>query len=499
MPSEIDWIEKAASVRLPARHLVGGDWVDPLADDTFDVISPRDGALLKRVPHGDAHDVDRAVASARAAFNDRRWSGMRPAARGAVLRRWAELVQEHAEDLALTISLEMGKPVREAKNVELRAVANCLRWYGEIADKRPDESPAAGDDVLALITREPAGVVAAVVPWNFPLTMTAWKLGPSLVAGNSVVLKPAEQTPFSALKLAELGLEAGLPAGVLNVVPGRGDVVGQALGRHMDVDVVTFTGSPAVGRAFLRYSGESNGKRVWPELGGKSASVILPGADIEKAARASAAGSFYNQGQMCSASSRVVVHRDIADEVLHFARLQAREMAPADPLLHDAPSGALVSEQHLQRVLGYVRTAVEEGAELLEGSTGRHSVDGHPNGSYVAPTVLGGVKPGMTIEQEEVFGPVLSVITVDSEEEAIRVANGTQYGLAASVWTRDLSAATRVSRRMQAGIVWVNCFEEGDMTVPFGGVKGSGFGRDKSAHAIDKFTDLKTIWMEVEP
>ncbi|WP_168625618.1 aldehyde dehydrogenase [Cryobacterium sp. BB307] len=492
-----NWIESADSLVLPAKHLIDGGWVDAFGEEIFSVVAPRDGSVLGQIALGNERDVDRAVATARAAFEDRRWSGLRPAQRGAVLRRWAELIQENAADLALTISLEMGKPVREALGVELRAVANCIRWYGEIADKRPDESPAAGDDVVALITREPAGVVAAVVPWNFPLTMTAWKLGPSLVAGNSVVLKPAEQTPYSALKLAELALQAGLPDGVLNVVPGRGHIVGKALGLHHDVDIVTFTGSPEVGRAFLRYSGESNGKRVWPELGGKSASIILPDADLEKAARMTAWGSFYNQGEMCSASSRMVVHRDVVDEVLEHARAQAREMAPADPLDQDAPLGSLVSEAHLERVLGHVRNAVADGAEIVEGSTERAVVDAHPGGSYIAPTILTGVTPGMRIEQQEVFGPVLSVITVDSEEEAIRVANGTEYGLAASVWTRDLGAAHRVSRAVKAGIVWVNCFEEGDMSVPFGGVKGSGFGRDKSAHAIDKFTDLKTTWIEL--
>lgn len=495
---ETNWIQQAEGLSLPTQHLVNGQLVDPFGEDVLPLRSPRDGSALPEIALGDERDVDRAVASARAAFKDRRWAGKRPSERGAIMRRWAELVQENAEDIALTISVEMGKPVREALNVELRAVANCIRWYGEIADKRPDENPAAGDDVLALVTREPAGVVVAVVPWNFPLTMTAWKLGPALVAGNSVVLKPAEQTPYSALKLAQLALEAGLPAGVLNVVLGRGEVVGAALGRHMDVDVVTFTGSPAVGRAFLRYSGESNGKRVWPELGGKSAGIILPDADLEKAARTTAWGSFYNQGEMCSASSRMVVHRSVVDEVLHYARLQAQEMAPADPLSADAPLGALVSENHLQNVLGHVRGAIEEGAEVHTGSAERFTVDGQPEGSYFAPTILTGVEPGMAIEQNEVFGPVLSVLTVDSEEEAIQVANGTNLGLAAAVWTRDLSAAMRVSRRVNAGVVWVNCFEEGDMGVPFGGVKGSGFGRDKSAHAIDKFTDLKTTWMELE-
>jgi gamma-glutamyl-gamma-aminobutyraldehyde dehydrogenase len=388
----------------------------------------------------------------------------------------------------------MGKPVREALLVELAAVAKCLRWYGQLADKVVDENPVTGPDALALVTREPAGVVGAVVPWNFPLTMTAWKLGPALIAGNSVVLKPAEQTSFSALDLGALALEAGLPPGVLNVVPGLGPVAGAALGRHPDVNVLAFTGSVSVGRRFLGYAAESNGKRVWPELGGKSGSVILPDADVAAAGATTAWGCFYNQGQMCSASSRMIVHRDVADEAIAAACRRAEQMQPADPLAWDAPIGALVSEAALTRILATVQAAVEDGATLTAGELRRHDIAG---GSYLAPIVLTDVRPDMAIAQEEVFGPVLSVLVADDADHAVRIANDTQYGLAAALWTQDVSTAHRISRRLKAGTVWVNCFEEGGMSMPFGGVKSSGFGRDKSAHAIDKYTDLKSTWIEL--
>ncbi|MDQ1724433.1 MAG: 4-(gamma-glutamylamino)butanal dehydrogenase, partial [Frankiaceae bacterium] len=476
--------------------LVNGRWVAARSDDQLSVVSPRDNSVVGCVGAASAEDVDDAVRAARAAFDDGRWADRTPSERGRTLIRFASLIERDAEELALRISLEVGKPVRDALQVELAAVVRCLRWYGEIADKITDETLPTGPDSLGLVTRGPAGGVGAVVPWNFPLTMTAWKLGPALVAGNSVVLKPAEQTPFSALELGALALEAGLPEGVLNVLPGRGPVAGEALGRHPDVDVLTFTGSVAVGRAFQRYAAESNGKRVWPELGGKSGSVILPDADIEKAARTTAWGCFYNSGQMCSASSRLIVHRDVADEVVAFAVAEAERMTPADPLDWDAPLGPVVSEHALERVLAHARRAVEQGATVAYGSVDRYDI-GTGTGAYVRPMVLTGVTPDMSIAQEEVFGPVLSVLVVNDVDEAVRVANDTRFGLAAALWTNDLSAAHRVSRRLRAGTVWVNCFEEGGMSLPFGGVKASGFGRDKGAHAMDKYSDMKSTWIEL--
>ncbi|WP_298660476.1 aldehyde dehydrogenase family protein [uncultured Leifsonia sp.] len=490
------WQHEAQTLTWDTAPLVGGRRLLSDAATGFDLVSPRDGAVLAVVADGTASDVDAAVRSARAAFESGVWSRRAPIERGRTMTRFGDLVEANARELALRIALEMGKPVQDALAVELRAVAQCLRWYGQLADKLPGEAPETTADALALVTREPAGVVGAVVPWNFPLTMTAWKLGPALVAGNSVVLKPAEQTSVSALRLGELALEAGLPAGVLNVIPGRGDTVGEALGRHPDVDVLTFTGSVGVGRRFLVYSAESNGKRVWPELGGKSASVILSDADVEAAGRSTAWGAFYNQGQMCSASSRMVVLRDVHDRAVEAAVAQAAAMAPADPLSGEAPSGAVVSERQLERILGFVERALADGATLAAGSPSRHDI-GTGRGSYVAPIVLTDVRPDMEIAQVEVFGPVLSVLAVDSVDEAVAVANGTPFGLGAGLWTRDLSAAHRVSRRLRAGTVWVNCYEEGDMSMPFGGVGASGFGRDKGAHAVDKYTDVKSTWIEL--
>lgn len=490
------WQHEAEDLVWVTEPLVDGRRRPSDSTGAFELVSPRDGAVLAEVADGAASDIDAAVRSARAAFDSGVWSRAAAIERGRTLIRFGDLVEANARELALRIALEMGKPVQDALGVELRAVAQCLRWYGQLADKLPDEAPQGTPDALALVTREPAGVVGAVVPWNFPLTMTAWKLGPALAAGNSVVLKPAEQTSVSALRLGELALEAGLPSGVLNVVPGRGDTVGEALGRHPDVDVLTFTGSVGVGRRFLVYSAESNGKRVWPELGGKSAAVVLSDADIAAAGRTSAWGAFYNQGQMCSASSRMVVLRDVHDGAVEAAVAQAAAMAPADPLSGDAASGAVVSERQLERILGFVERAIAGGATLAAGSLSRHDI-GTGRGSYIAPIVLTDVRPDMEIAQAEVFGPVLSVLAVDSVDEAVTVANGTPFGLGAGLWTRDLSAAHRVSRRLRAGTVWVNCYEEGDMSMPFGGVGDSGFGRDKGAHAVEKYTDVKSTWIEL--
>ncbi|MEV8264396.1 aldehyde dehydrogenase family protein [Microbacterium sp. NPDC077057] len=488
-----DWADRAAALSLRTRMFIDGSWQAGTAEP-LTPISPRDGRALPPIAAASADDIDRAVRSARAAFDSGVWSRIAPRDRGQRLIAFAQRIHDNAEELALTISLEMGKPVREALQTELRAVVNCFRWYGEAADKVLDELPVTAPGSLALVTREPAGVVAAVVPWNFPLTMTAWKLAPALAVGNSVVLKPAEHTTFSALRLAELAHEAGIPAGVLNVTPGAGQVAGRALGEHPDVDVVTFTGSPEIGRRFLGYAAASNGKRVWPELGGKTASLVLPDADLERAVRASADGCFYNQGQMCTASSRLLVPRAQYDRALEIAADVARTALPADPFDVSTSMGAIVSEKQLAGIAGFVARAETEGAELAAGSAERFSaVDG---GSYFAPVVLG-VTPAHEVAQREVFGPVLSVIAYDDVDDALAIANGTEYGLAAALWSTDLNAVHTLSRRLRAGVVWVNCFEEGDMTIPFGGVKGSGFGRDKSLHAMEKFTDLKTTWIEL--
>ena len=457
------------------------------------VVSPRDGKVIASVDEAGPDEVDRAVRAARAAFDSGPWPRLPARERAAALYRLADLVAASADRLARTISLEMGKPLRDSLGIEVPAVVKTFRWYAELADKVAGEVAQSTSEVLALVTREPVGVVAAVVPWNFPLTMAAWKLAPALVAGNTVVLKPAEQSPLSALILAELALEAGLPADVLTVVNGPGPITGRALGLHPGVDVVTFTGSTAVGREFLRYSADSNLKRVWLELGGKSPNIVFADApDLDAAADMAAWGIFFNSGEMCTAASRLLVHRSIADDFVARVVSRAALYAPGDPLDPATRMGPLVSEDHLSTVLGHVDRAVSSGARLLTG--GRRTLI-ETGGSFLEPTILDRVDPGMPVVRDEIFGPVLSVLTFSTVEEALTLAGDTDYGLAAGVWTRDLGAAHRVSRALKVGTVWVNCYEEGDLTVPFGGTKLSGHGRDKSAHALDKFTDLKTTWL----
>ncbi|GAA2439018.1 aldehyde dehydrogenase [Actinomadura vinacea] len=462
---------------------------------TLPVVSPRDGRTIARVAAAGAADVDRAVAAARRAFDEGPWPRLAPAERKAALLRLAALVERDRATLSLLVSLEMGKPIGEAYGIELRAVIGCLRWYAEAADKQLDESPRTGEGSLALVTREPVGVVAAVVPWNFPLLMAAWKLAPALAAGCAVVLKPAEESPLSALHLAALAAEAGLPPGVFNVVSGRGEVAGRALGEHPGVDAVAFTGSGEVGRHFLRYAAGSNLKRVWLELGGKSPNIILPDApDLDAAADTAAWGIFFNAGEMCTAPSRLLVHRSVADRVLDRIVARAGTIRVGDPLDPATEMGPLVSAAQRERVLSYVADGGAAGARLRAGGDGRPG-GVHDAGQFVKPTVFDRVGPEMRIAREEIFGPVLAVLEFADADEAVRLANDTDYGLAAAVWTSDLSTAHRVSRALKAGTVWVNCYEEGDMSVPFGGMRQSGHGRDKSLHALDKYTELKTTWI----
>ncbi|MDO0938108.1 aldehyde dehydrogenase [Streptomyces sp. DG2A-72] len=489
-----EWLHLAKALTLPTTHHIDGVG-EAGSGRSFPVVSPRDGQVLAQVADAGPGEVDSAVSAARRAFDSGPWPRLSPADRGRILLRLADLLEEYRETLALAVSLEMGKPITDAYAIELRAAINTFRWYGQLADKLTDESPHTAPEALALVTREPAGVVGAVVPWNFPLTLASWKIAPALAAGCTVVLKPSENSPLSALLLGRIATEAGLPPGVLNVVAGDGPVAGRALGLHPDVDVLAFTGSTAVGRHFLRYAADSNLKRVWLELGGKSPNIILPDApDLEKAAATAAWGIFFNQGEMCTAPSRLLVHSSVAERVTEAIVARAGELRVGDPLDPATEMGAMVGESHLGRVLDHIGTGLEEGARLRAGG-GRTLAES--GGSYLRPTVFDGVDPGMRLAREEIFGPVLSVLTFDDLDEAVRLANATEYGLAAGLWTSDLSTAHRVSRALRAGTVWVNCYEEGDLTVPFGGMKQSGNGRDKSAHALEKYTELKTTWIQL--
>ncbi|MWV48530.1 aldehyde dehydrogenase family protein [Rathayibacter sp. VKM Ac-2803] len=491
MRTREDWARLARSIEPRRRAFIDGSPVDAADGGTFDTLDPATGLVLASVARGGAEDIDRAVAAARRAFSAGSWSRSAPAQRKAVLLRLADLVRTHADELALLDTLDGGKLIADTSTVDIPGSAHILQWYAEAIDKQYGEvAPTAPGD-LAIITREPLGVIGAVVPWNYPLEMAIWKLAPALAAGNSVVLKPAEESPLSALRLAELAIEAGLPDGVLNVVPGLGDEAGQALGRHSDVDAIAFTGSTAVGRLFLRYAGESNMKQVWLEAGGKSAGLVFAdAADLDLVADRAVAGIFGCSGQVCSANSRLLVEARIADELLERIRLRAAALRVGDPLDPASTMGPLISAKQLERVQRYVDIGRSE-AGLAFGGGRLHLESG---GYYLEPTAFRDVPAGAVIEREEVFGPLLAVSTFTEESEAIARANASEFGLAASVFTDSLSRARRVASALQAGTVSVNTVDALDVTVPFGGVKQSGFGRDLSLHALDKFTSLKTTW-----
>ena len=489
------WHDRAAAVTPDGRALIGGQRVWALGGQQFDNRSPIDGRSLGMVARCDGQDIDAAVASARAAFEARAWAGKAPAQRKRVLIKFADLIQQHGAELALLETLDMGKPIKYSQTVDVGGAANCIRWYGEAIDKIYDEIAPTADSSLALITREPVGVVGAIVPWNYPMLMAAWKIAPALAAGNSVILKPSEKSPLTALRLGDLALQAGIPAGVFNVVPGYGNEAGAALALHMDVDCIAFTGSTRVGKQIMQMAGQSNLKRAWMELGGKSANIVCADCPDLDAAVAAAIGSIYfNQGQSCNAPSRLFVEESIRERFLEKALAMMPSFAPGDPLDENTVMGAIVDATQLNTVIGYIEAGKAGGARLLAGGA---RVRDDTGGYFVEPTLFDQVESGMTIAREEIFGPVLSVLSFTDLSDAIRQANGTVYGLHAAVWTSDLTKAVQTSRALRAGTVHVNQYDNDDITVPFGGYKQSGNGRDKSLHALDKYTELKTTWIQV--
>ncbi|MCO8166960.1 aldehyde dehydrogenase [Pseudomonas sp. 21LCFQ02] len=490
-----DWQQRARDLKIEGRAFIQGQYTDAAGGATFDCISPVDGRLLAKVASCDEVDAQKAVDSARKVFEAGTWSRMAPAKRKATMIRFAGLLRQNVEELALLETLDMGKPINDSLKIDVPGAAQALSWSGEAIDKLYDEVAATPHDQLGLVTREAVGVVAAIVPWNFPLMMACWKLGPALSTGNSVVLKPSEKSPLTAIRIAQLAVEAGIPAGVLNVLPGYGHTVGKALALHMDVDTVVFTGSTKIAKQLMVYAGESNMKRVWLEAGGKSPNIVFADApNLQAAAEAAASAIAFNQGEVCTAGSRLLVERSIKDQFLPLVIEALKGWKPGNPLDPATTIGALVDTQQLNTVLSYIEAGKADGATLVSG--GKRILE-ETGGTYVEPTIFDGVNNAMKIAQEEIFGPVLSVLTFDSAEEAIGIANDTQYGLAAAVWTADLSKAHLTAKALRAGSVWVNQYDGGDMTAPFGGFKQSGNGRDKSLHAFDKYTELKSTWIKL--
>jgi len=489
-------IDALRAREIPTQtHLIDGKHVPASDGTTMDVVSPIDGKLLTQVAKGTAQDMTAAIAAARVAFEDRRWAGQPPQARKKVLLRWAELIEEHALELAVLGVRDNGTEIAMAFKAEPGSAAGTIRYYAEALDKVYGEIAPTSGDVLGLVHKEPVGVVGAIIPWNFPLMIGAWKIGPALAMGNSVVVKPPETASLSLIRLAELALEAGLPAGVLNVVTGEGAVVGQAMGLSMDVDALVFTGSGGTGRRLLEYAAQSNLKRVYLELGGKSPNIVFADApDLDEAAKVAAHGIFRNSGQVCVAGSRLLVEDTIHDDFVRAVVKAAEAMRVGDPLETTTQIGAINSEPQLTQNLSFVETAKTEGGQVETGGT---QILTETGGYYMAPTVVTGVTPDATLAQKEVFGPVLGVTPFSSDDQAVNIANSTVYGLAGGVWTSNLSRAHRMIRQVRTGVMHVNTYGGADGTVPLGGVGQSGNGHDKSMHALDKYVDLKTAWIKL--
>ena len=482
---------KPSAKARQTKMLIDGEWSDAASGRTFETINPATGEVITRVAEGDKADVDRAVKAARKAFESGPWKKMSARERGRLLYKFADLIEQHIDELAEIETLDNGKPISDSRNIDLPLVIECYRYYAGWADKIEGRTIPINGPYFTYTRHEPVGVCGQIIPWNFPLLMQAWKWAPALAAGCTSVLKPAEQTPLSALRVGELAMEAGFPPGVVNIVPGFG-AAGAAIAEHMDVDKVAFTGSTEVGKLIMQAAGRSNLKRVTLELGGKSPNIVLADADLDNAVEGSFIGLFLNQGQCCCAGSRLFVQGKIHDEFVERMLARTRKQKLGDPFDPTTTQGPQVSEEQFDKVLGYIASGRETGAKLLTGG-GRWGERGY----FIEPTIFGDVRDEMKIAQEEIFGPVMSIIRFDEIDEVIARGNRTSYGLAAAVWTRDVSKAHRIAAELKAGTVWVNCFDVFDTAAPFGGYKQSGLGRELGEYALANYTEVKTVTMAI--
>jgi len=490
-----EWTDRAKLMTIETHAYINGMYTRSISNNTYACISPIDGRHLGDVASCDEQDVNKAVENAREAFNSGVWANLAPAKRKAILQQFADKILAHAQELALLETLDMGKPITHALKGDIPGAARAISWSAEAIDKIYGEIAATPHNELGLISRDPVGVVAAIVPWNFPLLMTCWKLGPALAAGNSVILKPSEKSPLTAIKIAQLAVDAGIPKGVFNVLPGFGYTAGTALALHMDVDTLVFTGSTKIAKQLMIYAGQSNMKRVWLEAGGKSPNIIFADApNLAQAASEAAAAIAYNQGEVCTAGSRLLVQNSIKDEFTAQVMAELANWQVGHPLDPTTKVGAIVDELQLKNILAYIEAGKIEGAQML---CGGKEVLPELGGYYAEPTIFTNVTNEMKIAQEEIFGPVLSIIGFEDEAQALQIANNSIYGLAAGVWTSDISKAHRMAKNLRAGSVWINHYDGGDMTAPFGGFKQSGNGRDKSLHAFDKYTEIKATWLKL--